>query len=287
MLLLTRAGPNFSQWFALYVQLVVPVLSITGPAALNHLGAFNKYQYLGPTPEKLNQNFPICWASSTMSGLWAWAGYVCLSGEVEEWIGEPVLWPHLSLTTSKLKTTKPSKQANEGDAMSWRKGEWWSGEGGYGREAVLDGQSPLQGQNGHFAAEVIFEGQGKDGATSAQAGEGWISAKSRPTPGVPAPSSLQTQATLWLLLCAPCLAHTHVITAYASGCSTRFWLPCEGIHFLKCHSSLAGGLGNSQQGWPRASGGHVSTNTKCQRLIPGALGVGWFAHQRCLLERRK
>ena len=126
---------------------------------------------------------------------------------------------------------------------------------------MCDGGSPLQGQNGHFTAEVIFEGQGKDGATSAQAGEGRISAKPRPTPGVPAPSSLQTQATLRLLLRAPCLAHTHFITAYILlGCPTRLWLPREGIHFLKCHSSLAGGLGNSQQGWPRGSGGHVSTN---------------------------
>lgn len=47
------------------------LLSITREVALdyNHLGAFNKCQYLGPTPEKLNQNFLICDAKNIKLGL--------------------------------------------------------------------------------------------------------------------------------------------------------------------------------------------------------------------------
>ena len=71
MLPLMMARPNSSPETCLLKYSCHLLLSIARPVALNHdhLEAFNKCQFLSPTPEKLNQNFPICYAKDIRLGL--------------------------------------------------------------------------------------------------------------------------------------------------------------------------------------------------------------------------
>lgn len=64
MLTLTMAVPNFSPVTCLLSIVSHLFPSITRPVASDHLGAFNKYQYLGSTPAKLNQNVPMSYTKS-------------------------------------------------------------------------------------------------------------------------------------------------------------------------------------------------------------------------------
>ena len=113
----------------------------------------------------------------------------------------------------------------------------------------------------------------------------WVQASPRSS----CPPSPQTQAapgsSVWPLYTR---AHTHVCTCthihFTTAWASRvFHLPLAamwGNSFPKMpQPRRAGRLGNSQESWPPGSGGCVSTNQRCQRLVLGAPGVGQFAHR--------
>ena len=177
------------------------------------------------------------------------------------------------------------------DAVIGRKGAWWGGEDGWGREPCLIDRVLPQGQNGPSMEEMILEGQG-EGLCHQWPGwrEDWASAESRPALGVPArpprrprlpPAplcGLYTHTHTHTHVCT--CTHIHFTTAWAS---RVFHLPLAamwGNSFPKMpQPRRAGRLGNSQESWPPGSGGCVSTNQRCQRLVLGAPGVGQFAHR--------